>query len=741
MKKNSTKSLNSRGTRGWLDFTIENLFFIIIFLTPIIFDRRVGIVFSGAKIAWLRALVVIFLGLWAIKLIICRKHPFIRTPLDWPILSFLLSTTVAALTSIHVYTSLVGFYGRFEGLSTWYIFGLLFFITTNYIHSGEQLKKIIILVISAATLMSIYGFIQRHELDPYMWGGVITWQRVIGTIGQPNFLAAYILMAFFLNMALFLEERKSPASVDWAQQAAMLGYFIFAQVTFLVMIYSLEAHNIVLWYLGFALISALVILFAGAYEKLHPVILDLFFGACLLMNYVCLLYTQSRGGYMGFFTGAVIFAFVAGRYPLLKSWKKLSIFILMMFVVSGITMSNPEFSPLARFSAEVSTTRDTKVEGEKTAESQMELKGAAGSRGETWKSAFKIIADYPLFGIGPEVLKMAFPRYETELFRFKETFHVKQDRCHNETFDVPVTKGMLSFFVYLWILFLVFKIGISKAKGVADNQKLLLAGMLAAALSYLIQNQFSFGVVAITSLFWIIWGMVMVIGEEKTKGEAQTDPWIAPEELPWLSVAGVMLAAVFLIYLSFLSFRGDLHYKSGKTYLELRNLPQAIEEFKRSLSIFPFEGNTVSHLGIACLNAGNPAEAIKYLHYGAQIDPYNADNFYMLARIHLALYDQGNKAALGETLRYIDISLKIDPYYAEVYDLLGQIYERQGKINEAEAMYARAFDINPTLADVMRRYINAGQKTGQTAKVKRDIASAYRKFPDSIELFKALGSF
>lgn len=741
MKKNSLKApisaKNIRGTRGWLDFSIENLFFVIVFLTPIIFDRRIGIVFSGTKIAWLRALVVILMGLWAIKLIIFREHRFVRTPLDWPILTFLLSTTVATLTSIHVYTSFTGFYGRFEGLTTWYIFGLLFFITTHYIHSKEQLKKIIMLVVSAATLMSIYGFIQRHELDPYMWGGVITWQRVIGTIGQPNFLAAYVLMAFFLNMTMFLEERKIPAAIDWAQQTIILSYFFFAQISFLVMIYSLDAQNIVLWYTGFALISLLAILFANHYDKLHPLILDLFFGACLLMNYICLLYTQSRGGYMGFFTGAVIFAFIAGRYPLLKNWKKLFIFGLLMLIVSGITIANPEFSPLARFSAEVSTTRDTKVESEKTAESQMELKGAAGSRGETWKSAFKIIADNPLFGVGPEVLKMAFPRYETDLFRFKEAFHVKQDRCHNETFDVPVTKGMFSFFVYLCILFLVFKIGSGKAKGGADNQKLLLAGMLAAILAYLIQNQFSFGVVAITSLFWIIWGMVMVTGEKEERGEDSPDRQISLEEVPWLPVAGISLAVIFLIYVSFLSFRGDIYYKTGKTYLEMRNMPQATEELKKSLKIFPLEGNTVSHLGITYLNAGNPNEAIRYLRYGTEIDPYNADNFYMLSRIYLTFYDQGDKRALQETLQNVGIALKIDPYYAEVYDTLGQIHERQGKMVEAAAMYAKAFDVNPTLVDVMQRYIAAGQKTGQTAKVKEDVVSAYRKFPDNIDLFKA----
>ncbi|MGB9613585.1 MAG: hypothetical protein ACPL4K_05390, partial [Candidatus Margulisiibacteriota bacterium] len=113
------------------------------------------------------------------------------------------------------YTSFVGFYGRFEGLSTWFLFGLLFFIATNYLHTPEQLKRIIVCVVSAGVLMSIYGVIQRHELDPYLWGGVVTWQRVIGTIGQPNFLAAYVIMAFFLGLVLLLEKKSLPDKVDW----------------------------------------------------------------------------------------------------------------------------------------------------------------------------------------------------------------------------------------------------------------------------------------------------------------------------------------------------------------------------------------------------------------------------------------------------------------------------------------------------------------------------------------------
>lgn len=736
-KNKDNNKIEKRAANGtWLtfDFAVEIMLLVIIFLITIIFDRRLGIVFSGTKIAWLRAFVIVTLGLWAGKLIITGEHRFIRTAADWPVVTFLLTTTIATLTSVHVYTSFTGFYGRFEGLSTWYLYGLLFFITTNYISSFEQIKRLVILIVSAATLMSVYGVIQRQEWDPYMWGGVPTQERVIGTIGQPNFFAAYILMAFFLGLALFLENKKALPAIDWSQQLAPLGYFFFSQAGFVIMIYFLDAGDVVLWYSGFAIITAGALLFAYNYKKLHPLLLDLLLGGCLVLIYISLLYTQSRGGYMGFFTGAVLFALAAGRHWIINNWKKLSLLAAAIIVVSALTMLNSEYSPFARFTGEISAKTEIKsTSGE--AASQLELKGAAGSRGETWKSGFKILADNPL-GIGPEVLKMVFPRYETNLFRFKEAFHVKQDRDHNETLDVPVTKGLITFFVYLWLLFTVFRTGFERIKAVTDQQRLMIGGLLAAILAYLVQNQFSFGVVAITSIFWVLWALVMVIGSpEEPPAKAAK---LSPGDIPWLPLAGVIIVGGFLLWVSFTSFFADIYFKSGKTNLEMRHLPQAADDLIRSLNVFPLEGTTVSHLAITYLNMGNNDEAVKYLDYGTKIDPYNADNFYMLGRLNLVLYDRGKKEALAEAEKYNEIALKIDPYYAEAYETRGMIAERLGKPDEALAMYEKAFSVNYNLVSVISKLVELGPRLGKTQEVRGILADMNQRFPENIDVFKAL---
>jgi tetratricopeptide (TPR) repeat protein len=324
-------------------------------------------------------------------------------------------------------------------------------------------------------------------------------------------------------------------------------------------------------------------------------------------------------------------------------------------------------------------------------------------------------------------MKMVFPRYETDLFRFKETFHVKQDRSHNEICDVSVTKGIITFFIYCWLIFTVFKIGFDKLKGAGDAHKLMIGGLLAAILAYLIQNQFSFGVVAITSLFWVLWGMVMKSGQEEPLPAQRKN--ISLGEIPWLPATGIVIIALFLIYISFLSFRGDILFKSGKTNLELRRLPQAVEDLKESIRVFPFEGTEVSHLAITYLNMGNPTDAIKTLNYGLGIDAYNADNFYMLARVYLSAGD------LTEAQKNAEIAIKIDPYYAEVFQTLGQIYERRGDRQTAAEMFKKTFMINPNLGDAMRDL----ERVASPGEVLRAFEEAYTKYSDNPVVLEKIG--
>ena len=665
------------------DAAIEMLYIALVFLAPVIFDRRVGIVFSLTKVTTIRIIIIAILSVWAIKLMLKQEHKFIRTPLDFPVLSYLLACTVAALTSIHPLTSIMGFYGRYEGLTTLYVYCLLFFITTNFMNSKDKILRVMYTVMIAGACMAVYGIIQRAGLDPYAWGGVVTWQRVIGTIGQPNFLAAYADMAFVIGLALLLNMK----DIRWNGKI---------ELSF---VYDTGVR------------AALIL--------------------SLFLLYIAVLFTQSRGGFLGLFGGIFLFFTYAKRDLTINKWKELLILFLLVVIITFITSMNPDTSPFGRFSSEATKTVEMS-ENENPAISY----NATLSRLETWKSAYKMIADRPFFGTGQEVMKMVFPRYETDKFRFYEGFHVKQDRCHNEVCDMAVTRGVIAFFIYVWIIGTFFYLGHRTIKGDYDPElKLFTAGFMGGAAAYLIQNQFSFGVVAITTLFWIMIGMVTSIHVKEGQPENVKNADIS--NMPWILFVILLSGAFYLSYLSTVQFRADMHYKTATFLADYRKFDSAITEYEKSLKISPYEGGTWTRYGIAMLNSAQQMQDIKYIDRSLEIfktaekvDPYSADNFYIAGRAYFAL-SYNDSSLLDKAVECEENAIKIDPRYAEAYQLIGGVYERRGRNRDAAQMYEKAVEINPQLTEAVSGLSNIYLKMGESNKVIDIFNGFLEKYPNN----------
>ncbi len=110
----------------------------------------------------------------------------------------------------------------------------------------------------------------------------------------------------------------------------------------------------------------------------------------------------------------------------------------------------------------------------------------------------------------------------------------------------------------------------------------------------------------------------------------------------------------------------------------------------------------------------------------------------MLGRVNLLKYDRGEKEALADAVKYNEIALKIDPYYAEAYETRAMIDERQGKLSAALDMYEKAFTVNYNLTSVINRLVELGPALGRGAEVKELLAGMNRRFPDNLDIFKAL---
>ena len=209
---------------------------------------------------------------------------------------------------------------------------------------------------------------------------------------------------------------------------------------------------------------------------------------CLLLY--SLYETKTRASYIGLFVSVLLFCWlVRGRFV---SFSRVCVVFL---VIMGALVFSGSSSILTRFSEE--------VEGGK-------LSGTALNRWFQYKTAAKIMTDYPVFGIGCDTLGMVYPRY----FKGQANINFEnQNRIHNVMLEIVVTSGVVGLIAYIWFagawLRMILK-GFLRSPAKGDSH-LLLAGLTSGIVAYFVQNQFSFGHIPIIMLFWVFLGLTVVV--------------------------------------------------------------------------------------------------------------------------------------------------------------------------------------------------------------------------------------
>ena len=74
----------------------------------------------------------------------------------------------------------------------------------GHLRRPEQWRRIAYTIILTSLPIAIYGLLQRADLDPLPWGGDVQ-RRIAGNMGNAIFVAAYLIMAFFLTLERLLE--------------------------------------------------------------------------------------------------------------------------------------------------------------------------------------------------------------------------------------------------------------------------------------------------------------------------------------------------------------------------------------------------------------------------------------------------------------------------------------------------------------------------------------------------------
>ncbi|MBI5127116.1 O-antigen ligase family protein [Candidatus Roizmanbacteria bacterium] len=228
-----------------LDNILRFLYGSLFFLTPLIFAPMTSELFEFNKMIFIYVVTILISFVWLLKMILSKKILFKKTPLDIFLVLFLLFQILSTVFSLDRHSSFYGYYGRFNG-------GLLSIVSYIILYYGLVSNPINVISLLKTSIYSsifviIWGLPGKlgHDLtcllvskgkkfDNSCWDNATLQfrpeDRVFSTLGQPNWLGAYLAINFFIGLYFLVKNRKN-IKYTVLNTLYLLSNFIFVVFT------------------------------------------------------------------------------------------------------------------------------------------------------------------------------------------------------------------------------------------------------------------------------------------------------------------------------------------------------------------------------------------------------------------------------------------------------------------------------------------------------------------------------
>lgn len=498
-------SFNMSLTR--IDSAIRYSFYFLVAIVPLIMWRSTSELFELNKMWAVWGTSLFILALWVSKMFLTKKIIFKRTPLDIPIALFLFSQLISTLFSMDPYVSFWGYYSRFNGgflsiLS--YIFLYYAFAANLLDEQRRNTFKVITAMFIGGTIVALWGFPSHFGYDPtcLMFRGTLDvscWTeafqpkvRIFSTLGQPNWLAAYLAILIPLGIAFLLNQLSSKEKSKTQSKFSLLNF-------------QLSKQSIIL--------SALYLILT-------------------IIFYIDLTWTDSQSGFLGLWIGLVVFILTLGfltfKSKKIKIWKNKLIVtgaIISVFLLLSVMLGTP-VERLRQFTFPTSSPVEEQAQDssldqpEQPALPALEFGGTDSSKIRliVWQGAIDIFKENPIIGSGVETFAYAYYKHRPAEHNLTSEWDYLYNKAHNEYLNYLATTGIFGLGTYLlfigWVIILFVKNILKSVKNneVKTTNLLFATALFSGWISILVSNFFGFSVV-ITNLFLFlipIWILLLV---------------------------------------------------------------------------------------------------------------------------------------------------------------------------------------------------------------------------------------
>ncbi len=674
----------------WCNRIIRWSFYLLFVLVPLILTPVNYELFEYNKMMVTYALTVVIVAAWVSKILIKREINLARSVLDIPLGLFFLAQLVSTIFSIDPHVSWLGYYSRFNGglwsiisyLALYYAFVSNFAQILPIVKTKKTLPgadgsanldslfgTLLRVILAVASAIALYGVAERLGVDKNLWVQDVQ-NRVFSTLGQPNWLGAYL--AALLPLALAF------------------------------------------WLLTTPKISGLKSLLS---------LRGIYYALLVILFFLVLLFTRSRSGLFGLLVADMIFWFGYYRVkPDKKSWKLPAlaahlVFLLLIFFNGSNFAQIDKYFSFAAWKGLLSKPKTAAAPA--TPAYKAPLLEAGGTESgtirkyvwqaavNTWRSSTKTF----LIGTGTETFAFAFYRYKPAAHNLTSEWDYLYNKAHNEYLNYLATTGILGLGSYLSII-LVFIFWFMKHFK-AEGRDLLKLALFAGWVSLLVTNFFGFSVVVGQLLFFLFPAIILVAAKDSG---VVVNYFPLPANTPNRVTVGAKLITLGLglFFLTTLvrHWYADKNYATGYRFARASQYVAAQSWLARAISLNPREplyhdemSTTLGALTAVAIDNKNATagaalarQALAESDTAITISPQNVNFWKSRTKIFYSFsaFDPQFTPAAIETL---ERALLLSPTDPKIVYNLAILNGRQNDNNKAIEMLQMAIKLKPNYRD------------------------------------------
>lgn len=676
---------------------VNYLFLIYTFFLPLIFFTKTSEIFEFNKIVFTYFFTILIVGVWLGRCVYEKRIVFKKTLADLPLLLFLLTYLLCSLNSIDPHTSFFGFYSRFNGGFYSYLsYALLYWsFVSNF--PKKQIHLLLNIIITSCLFVSLYGIAQHFGIDKDLWVQDVQ-ARVFSTLGQPNWLAAYLSAIIFIPISL----------AYFAKKNFRIFYIIVSAIFFLVILFTKSRSGLIA-----TVISGLFFYFSA---------------------FIPLLIKKSKPKFLKriFVTNAVTF---------------------LTFLLISVFSGTPWTRGFLLFEKDLHL-----VSPQETAAIQNSLNATDSGdiRKIVWKGAWNIWKANPVFGTGVETFAYSYYKFKPVEQNLTSEWDFLYNKAHNEYLNFLATTGILGTATYL-ILILAFltAFALTLYKNLLrDNSQSEMKlwfqnlALLSGFLSILITNFFGFSVVTTSAIFFILPAISAVTNSAIDKNLKIKNPNFK-QALLFFVIGFIGLSIGFRIFSYWLA---DFYYSKGLTESRSENFELASNWYTKAIDKNPYEpiyydalSTSKSNTALIKNEAGEEASDIVNSAVAAnlkaiKLSPENVTWVRSQANLYVKL-SAIDPDFLSLARNSFQHAFVMAPNDAKTVLNLGVAYARTGETEKALGIIEHAVYIKPDYKEARFSLAILYKDLGFTEKAKEQLNYILEKIdPSDLDVRRELNS-